>query len=247
MFSYLNTIQPTSNSMSVSQSEEIKAQKFKLTAIAGSSSSSSSRGNKRRSKRALIAKSYNPVAGRPIRDMLNRVQTYTAHLRYDVTNIIATSTTVPTFGASTFVISSFDNYLQYLNLFDQYRIDSIEVWIEPACGPAQSNTSVGQLYSAIDLDDANTPTTIVSVEDHQSCLTTSTMAGHYHRWAPHVAVAVYSGTFTSFSNSPPTWIDAASPNVQHYGLKLATTPSTTASITVSMQVRAKVSFRQSGL
>lgn len=264
MFSYLNpnpvNSQPAQKSVATVESKEdvvdveaelIKQHKTRMVAVpAGlvmNSRIGRSRGKMFKGKKSLMSKSYNPVAGRPMSNVQNKIRTYTANLRYDVTNIVQTSTTVPTFGASTFVLSSFDNYLEYLGLFDQYKIDEIEVWIEPAFGPAQSLTSVGQLYSCVDLDDANTPTTIISVEAHQSCITTSTVAGHYHKWVPHMAVAVYSGAFTSFANSPADWIDAASPNVQHYGVKLATTTSTTSTLTMAMQVRAKVSFRQSGL
>lgn len=61
-----------------------------------------------------------------------------------------------------------------------------------------------------------------------------------------MAVAVYSGAFTSFANAPSSWIDSGSPNVQHYGLKAAVT-ATAAVQTYNLQVRARVSFRQPGL
>jgi len=65
---------------------------------------------------------------------------------------------------------------------------------------------------------------------------------HYRKFIPHVAVASYSGTFTSFTNEVAPWIDIASPSVQHYGLKTACTP-TTAVVQYTARARLSVSFR----
>jgi len=61
-----------------------------------------------------------------------------------------------------------------------------------------------------------------------------------------MAVAAYSGAFTSYSNLVGGWIDSASPAVQHYGIKLAT-PIATGSIAYTMTARAVVSFRSPGI
>lgn len=61
-----------------------------------------------------------------------------------------------------------------------------------------------------------------------------------------MAVAVYSGAFTSFSNAPAGWIDAASPGVQMYGIKTAMTTST-AIIGYTINIKAIVSFRSPGI
>jgi len=63
------------------------------------------------------------------------------------------------------------------------------------------------------------------------------------KWRPHIATAAYSGVFTSFKNEPSTWIDVASPGVQHYGLKVAADVTSTNSVAIKMFVRVWVQFR----
>jgi hypothetical protein len=42
-----------------------------------------------------------------------------------------------------------------------------------------------------------------------------------------VSTALYAGSFTSFGNVSSPWIDMASPNVEHYGVKIGMTPTDT--------------------
>lgn len=193
-------------------------------------------------KASLAARAYNVVAGRPLSDPINRMQVYTVHGRVD-NSFITSSATVPTFGAYSFSIANIANSAIYLACFDQYRFDEIEIWIEPTQGAASVPTNVGILATTIDLDDANTPSSFGVVESSQSAIVSSSMAGHYHKWQPHMAVAVYSGAFTSFANAPADWIDSGSPNVQHYGIKGAISGTTSVSLW-QFQARVKLSFRQ---
>jgi hypothetical protein len=173
----------------------------------------------------------------------------TTTLRYASANpIFSTSASVTVFYATAITLNSFDNYSEYTGLFDQYRIDDVEVWIDAASPGLAStaSTNVGQLFTAVDLDDNTAPSSIVQVESKPGACVTTGMVGHYHRWKPHMAVAVYSGTFTSFANAPSNWIDSASPGVAHYGIKLA--HSLTDSVyKYNVMVRAKVSFRAPGI
>jgi hypothetical protein len=155
--------------------------------------------------------------------------------------IVSSGTTgVTTVASRAFAVSDFSGAVALLGVFDQYRIDQIECWLENQNPNANANTP--ELYSAVDLDDANAPAGLQAIQDHQGAIVSGGYAGHYHKWAPHVAVAVYSGAFTSFSNSPSAWIDSASPNVQHYGLKMAVV-STGASQQFNLVARAVISFR----
>lgn len=187
-------------------------------------------------------KFFNLEAGRPYPSFSRLDQTIRLVDTYTVANFITTSTTVPV-GASTFVaLSSFPNVTEYTNAFDQYRIDQIEVWLELVGNPS---ASLSTLVTAVDLDDANVPTGPTQIQDKQGALVGSGASMRYHRWAPHVAVSEFSGTFTSYGNVPATWIDTASPSVQHYGFKAATAAQTVASY--NLQVRAVISFRAPGL
>lgn len=169
-------------------------------------------------------------------------QSIQVELSYASIGAVSSSGTsgIPVYGARSFAVSDFTGAASLLSVFDQYRIDQIECWIEGQ--NPYANVNVPELFSAVDLDDAGAPTALGQIQDHQGAIVSGGAAGHYHKFRPHVAVAVYSGAFTSFSNSPSTWIDSASPNVQHYGLKFATVSGGNA-LLFNVVVRAVISFR----
>jgi len=120
------------------------------------------------------------------------------------------------------------------------------VWVE--CPEVMSATvNSVPFYTAVDLDDANNPTAVSQVAGKQGAVVSMTGTGHYHAWKPHMAVAVYSGAFTSFSNAPAGWIDSGSTGVQHYGLKAAVNGADGQVHGYYALVRAKISFRAAGI
>jgi len=246
MFSYLNPPQSSSSSQPSTQlvQSELAKLKSQLTAVPYGHSALSGK-RKKKSKESVISKSYNPAASRPIAIKRNNQAMITVNMRIDFPAAFSTSTIASTFGASSFTLGQFNGTAQYTGLFDQYRFDEFELWMEPQSAYL-SSTNVGVLTSAVDVDDANVPGTIEAVEDHQNSLATTGSCGHYHRWKPHMAVALYSGVFTSFGNDDADWIDSASNTVQHYGIKYAST-ATTAIQAYNLSVRARVSFRNPGI
>lgn len=204
------------------------------------------KGGKRRLGDKMISKVYNTVAARPIHRKIVSPAQVTANMSYVQGSTITASTSVPVFAGVLFQLSAFAQSAAYLSLFDQYKFDELEIWLEPQYSQSNVLTNVGTLVTAVDVDDASTPTAITDVIDHQSAVTSEGFAGHYHRWKPHMAIAVYSGAFTSFANADADWIDSGSPNVQHYGIKIALTP-VTAAVAYNLTVRARVSFRSAGL
>jgi len=158
--------------------------------------------------------------------------------------ILVTSAVATTYAGLEFKLTDFAEYQDYVGLFDQYRFDQLEVWIEPI--HSNASAQYGLLATAIDLDDAITPASMNSIEAHQQSLVGSGAAGQYHRWVPHIALAANGGgVFTSYANAASTWIDAGSPGVSHYGFKVGAllTPSP---IAYQLTTRAKVSFRSPG-
>lgn len=136
---------------------------------------------------------------------------------------LSTSVTLETFTVFTTSLSALPQYVTFQALFDQYRIAEVEVWLIPRCAPNAATTRPGLLTTLIDEDDNNLLTTVGSALEYQDAVTTSGSQGHYRRFVPHVADALYSGAFTSFGNRAAPWIDVASPSVIHYGFKAACT------------------------
>jgi len=138
-------------------------------------------------------------------------------------SVLTTSTTLSSFAALYFTAGALDQISALTAVFDQYRIDEVELWIIPRLlgGLGNGTQEAGLLHSVIDYDDASNLTTVQQALDYTNVVVSSGSCGHYRRWKPHCAVAAYSGSFTSYINEESPWIDAASTAVQHYGVKLA--------------------------
>jgi len=219
-----------------------------------SSSSSSSSPAKMRAKGRARANNTNPkssgkcfnvVSARP--QLPNPLSPgIRVVLTQSVAAYLTTSTTVPVFNASVIVPSSFAGFSEYTGLFDQYKVDKAEVWLEPTA--AQGTSVFSTVSTAVDLDDANVPTSLVQVQSKQGSVTSLGSAGHYHVWVPHVALAAYGGgVFTSFANDKPHWIDAGSPSVQHYGFKIAMDATPAAALVYRLTFKIHCSFRAPGV
>jgi hypothetical protein len=156
---------------------------------------------------------------------------------------LTSSNVATTFYSLSFSLSLVDQVTALTNLFDQYRLDMVEVMLIPRLeAQISAPGNNGLLHSVVDYDDANNLTTAGDALDYDNCLVTSGLNGHYRRFVPHLALAAYSGAFTSFANSQPTWIDAASTGVQHYGVKFALTPAISSQI-FDMVARLHFSFK----
>jgi len=183
------------------------------------------------------------------RDMLSR-KLYTIQSQC-VTSVpvFSQTATAPNFAAYYFILSQLDNASAYTTLYDQYRVD----WIEWVCRPMYTSNAlspatniVPQIYSVIDYDDANVTSYSINImRSYESCAIRE-LESFGRKIKPHVAIAAYSGAFTSFENVESPWIDSASPNVQHYGMKLGVDPGATGQTNLqswNVSCRVQCSFR----
>jgi len=139
----------------------------------------------------------------------------------------ATITATPTSGVNNttyFQLSNLDNSSSFENVWDQYRIDAIRMTVKPqnnAIGlVTNSTTSLVPLYCVIDYDNTSNLSSAAAAREYANCIVLEPGESFTRVFQPRVAAAVYSGAFTSFANMEPPWIDCASPNVQHYGVKI---------------------------
>jgi hypothetical protein len=134
---------------------------------------------------------------------------------------ISSSSTVATFVAFVFTAGGLDQISQLTALFDQYRIDLVELWLMPRVSIGAGATNTGLLTTVLDYDDTVALSTVAQALDYTNAVVGSGMDGHYRCFKPHAAIAAYSGAFTSYVNVVSPWIDAASTAVSHYGVKTA--------------------------
>lgn len=136
--------------------------------------------------------------------------------------------------------------------FDQYRFEAIRFTITPqnnAIGLiATAANSLVPIYCVIDYDDSTALATANAASAYSTCVVVNPGESVERIFRPHMALAAYSGAFTSYANVAPTWIDSSSNTVQHYGIKLFV-PGATAGQTVlqswDITVEAFVSLKKS--
>lgn len=131
-------------------------------------------------------------------------------------------------GVSTFT-AAMPNYTEFTSLYDQYRIDGVDVELIFSNDQSSVNspaTSLPLLYYAIDYDDANTVGVpdIVQYDNHKMFqLGSPSLPDGIKRIhiKPNVDMALYNGVSTGYARFPNARVDTGSPNVPHYGLKMA--------------------------
>jgi hypothetical protein len=148
------------------------------------------------------------------------------------------------FYATAFTFQQVIQYNSFVVIFDQYRIDSIECWIYLKEAGNTGATIGLQFYSVVDYDNAQTPSNLSTLQQYTNVVCTPLTNGHYVKWKPHVANALYSGSaFTDYGNIPSSWIDSASSDVAHYGIKLGVENTATSALHMNMIVRYHFSCR----
>jgi hypothetical protein len=175
----------------------------------------------------------------PLRDAWAK-KVYNIIQSYEILGVATTSTVAATFSANSFAVSSLDQINSLTAVFDQYRVAMVEITYIPV--ELNYGLSSGLFTSVIDYDDSAALTTVPQALDYSNSITVGGGAVLRRTFVPHMAMAAYSGAFTSFANEGPKWIDAASTGVQHFGVKTAAT-ITTQVVTYNALVRLWTQWR----
>jgi len=174
--------------------------------------------------------------------VMRPIRTYSIKQNYFLANIAASSS-VSTFGAFSFNLASLANATSFEALFDAWRILQVTVRFVPLS--TSTNTSVGNspLLTVIDYDDATALTSTSSMRAYDNMYEAPFQVYLERTFKPKFAVASYSGTFTSFSQSDG-WCDVASPSIQWYGLKYGIdTIAVTATASYSVEADVVYQFK----
>jgi len=175
---------------------------------------------------------------------LKRHRIYPFHRSLDL-GIITPSVTVETFNSYTFTLSALPDSSEFTALFDQYRIMQVRVEFTPLFTDTSATVAYPPIYSAIDYDDANSVTGL-QINEYDSVMFTPTGTYFERIFNPRIALAAYSGAFTSFAQPKVgTWVDCASPSVVHYGLKTVMPVAGAANQVWSVRAHLMLEFRES--
>lgn len=218
------------------------------------------RSNKRSSNRSTLDKSQVDSRGDlprvPVRTyrtssipVPRTTQQVTFRQLVDFTDLVAQATST-TQAQYNFTLSTLDFSSNFVNLFDQWRIDAVKFSIVPTSNAiqvvTQSTTNMVQLYCVIDYDDSSALGTVAQARGYDNCIELQPGESLERTFQPRAALSAYSGSFGSFANIGGGWFDSGSTGVQHYGIKVII-PGATAAQTLLQTWRVfaeiYVSFR----
>lgn len=142
-----------------------------------------------------------------------------SRFNYSTTNNLSASIELNT--AASFRLALHPEASSFEAIFDQYCIVAVKITTRSVENMSQlaGNQNQPRVYTVLDHDDANA-ITVAQAKEYASCLEQRITETTVRILYPRIAIASYSGAFTSFANGR-MWIDCASDSVQHYGFKLS--------------------------
>lgn len=130
-------------------------------------------------------------------------------------------------GANQIRFNTVLNSSEFTTLYDQYRIDRVKftfyLRLDPAAQVA-ANSTYPKLYWARDLDDDTAPTVLNTLRERANCKTrVLTPTRPVVIWVkPNIVTELYrTAGSTGYSPKFAQWIDMASSDLLHFGLKYA--------------------------
>ncbi len=154
--------------------------------------------------------------------------------------VATTSTSVATAGTIQFYLNILNDYANFTNLFDQYRITSIEIclWVV-----GDTSAETGLISTVVDYNDATNLLSHAAAGEYDNVVTTPLTVGHFRKFTPGVSNAVYlSGVSTGYSLVEAPWLDCSgSSGVPHYGVKYICDVTTSA-----RQIMSRIRYHVQG-
>jgi len=145
-------------------------------------------------------------------------------------------------GSQSFQVSLIPGITSWLAVFDQYRIERIEVWATLQCSSGQSIIDGFRWGTVVDYDDSNN-VTFSGMQQYSNMTDSGRNEAVYRNFKPHQTMVVAAvGGQVSSGNIPAGWIDSARTDVNHYGIKYAL-QATSTTVVLSQRVRFHLQFR----
>lgn len=143
------------------------------------------------------------------------------------------------------------NYSDFTNLYDQYRLDVVELKFYLKISPAAQSASTAsypRLFWYRDYNDAGTPTSLNEIRENQLCRDTNMDPNRpvVIRFKPNMLAQYYAGLGSSaYEPKFGVWADINTPGAAHYGIKYAIDDLTNTNYQVDVEVKYWFSMRQS--
>lgn len=168
--------------------------------------------------------------------------------------LLRQNTSSDVFVSLAFCLADIANLSSLSALFDQYRIDEIQLRFRSRnpgvflANQASPNYSSVSPLLVIDRDDATLPTTLLELQQFDNCQQFSAQDSIDVIFEPSITPSVFSGgAFSGYSvdDSGKYWLDVANTSIPHYGVKLglpALVSTTTQRFDWDVEAVYKVSF-----
>lgn len=149
---------------------------------------------------------------------------------------ITLSTVSDTIGRLTFALGDLDNYTEFTNLFQRFRLNAVKIKIVPYYTSNDSNP-VGTTYvmpnihTILDYDDSNTPANLAEFLQYRNHRMTRSNRVHSRYFKPAIQSSVYETAITSaYTPKWKQWLSTDDFATPHYALKYFIDQSSTAFI-----------------
>lgn len=129
------------------------------------------------------------------------------------------STTADVFWDFRATLTDVPSSSEFTALYDQYKINAFKLTIMPRSTEASVGQDSSVIGSVIDYDDNVTPTNVTQLVQYQNLKMTRGSRIHTRYVKPKIATQVFQTGVLPGYGSSKSYIDVASPDVPHYGLK----------------------------
>lgn len=166
---------------------------------------------------------------------------------------ILVSNATTTFGVETFELSDLPQYLDYIAIYEEYKIDKITYSFkalnnQAPVGNGISLSSLGMVHSIIDTNDALGPLSIQQMMNDSTYRCTRSNVNHTRTFVPKWLNNVAGGIS---AQSKTGWLNTSNFNISHYsfkwvfegGLVGGSLPGTTTSFILEPIITYYMSFR----
>jgi len=159
---------------------------------------------------------------------LKRGKVYTFSRSTSMVVVSATSPTSVGYGLQ-FTLADLPNAAEFTSLFDQYRIVQVALTYFP------SVPNTGSIYTAIDYDDASTPT-FAEISQKETLQVNQTNQSFTRVLNPAVDTQLYISVGTAYAVQTGLWIDSVNASIPYYGLKVFLPAPNTGTVTGTFKI-----------
>lgn len=196
------------------------------------------------SRRRRVRRRISLVRRRRPRGALRQPVQYFKRVQYQASWLTLNAGSPGQGRALNFTLAAVPNASEFTTLYDQYQIKSVKVQVIPKFTETALGEFQGNMWSALDYDDANAPTALATLLQYQNLKRTRMNRLHKRYIRPCLSAEIFNtGLTTTYSPKRNTWIDCASDTTEHYGMKLWFDGLNSDTIIYDLQVTYYLAFK----